>query len=395
MSVEGWRDVALSDVAEEVRLRWQPGDEPVGCYIGLEHLHSTWREPTSTGVLTDVASAKTVFQPQDTLFGKLRPYLRKVVLTPYGGACSTDILVYRSRAVELIRPAFLYLVLASPQASAYAVARSAGTRMPRASAKELGRFRFGLPPVPEQDAIVELLDASWETSRAAAQVAGAAEALYFGRLTQLFSSLCSEHELVQLAELAEVTLGKMLSQAAKTGAGESPYLRNADIQWDAVRLHDLNTMSFKPEQKLKLSLRAGDALVCEGGEPGRTAVLDKDLDGTYFQKALHRVRCHGTLLPRFFMHYMWFATRTQRLAALTSQLTIAHLTREKLQQVLVPVPDLQHQHRVVQELDAMRDVGRSTTAAVEASERLRDDWLAALLAGDVRVANVDVVEIAA
>jgi len=43
------------------------------------------------------------------LYGKLRPYLRKAILAPFRGICSTDIIVVRSG--ERILPEFLtYLV---------------------------------------------------------------------------------------------------------------------------------------------------------------------------------------------------------------------------------------------------------------------------------------------
>ena len=63
-------------------------------YIALENIES------NTGVLvrfttTDsskIKSSKTVFTNKMVLYGKLRPYLNKVLLPSFVGICSTDIL---------------------------------------------------------------------------------------------------------------------------------------------------------------------------------------------------------------------------------------------------------------------------------------------------------------
>ena len=45
----------------------------------------------------DSISNKTVFRHGDTLYGKLRPNLRKVVRVDFEGVCSTDILAVFAR----------------------------------------------------------------------------------------------------------------------------------------------------------------------------------------------------------------------------------------------------------------------------------------------------------
>ena len=63
----------------------------------------------------------------------------------------------------------------------------------------------------------------------------------------------------------DVALGKMLD--AKRVTGESPgyYLRNVDVQWDAVNTFGLPEMDFALSERGRYALRRGDLLVCEGG----------------------------------------------------------------------------------------------------------------------------------
>jgi len=65
-------------------------------YVGLEHIQEGALHLSGYGSSKDVHSAKARFQAGDILFGKLRPYFRKVVLAPFDGICSTDIWVVRS-----------------------------------------------------------------------------------------------------------------------------------------------------------------------------------------------------------------------------------------------------------------------------------------------------------
>lgn len=46
------------------------------------------------------------------------------------------------------------------------------------------------------------------------------------------------------------------------------YLRNQDVQWDAVNAEDLPVMDIYPEELSRYTVRAGDLLVCEGGMSG-------------------------------------------------------------------------------------------------------------------------------
>ncbi|HBO5355063.1 TPA: restriction endonuclease subunit S [Pseudomonas aeruginosa] len=62
-----------------------------------------------------------------------------------------------------------------------------------------------------------------------------------------------------------VELGKMLDEKRITSTSLMAYLRNQDVQWDAVNAEDLPVMDIYPEELSRYTVRAGDLLVCEGG----------------------------------------------------------------------------------------------------------------------------------
>lgn len=156
-----------------------------------------------------------------------------------------------------------------------------------------------------------------------------------------------------LGSVAEIQLGKMLSGKASKGVAPAPYLRNANVQWGRLVLDDLLEMDFSPVERQKFSLVPGDLLVCEGGEPGRCAVVTEELDGVYYQKALMRVRPHSErLTPAFLQRFMQHAASQGVFRKGGNQSTIAHFPAIRLNALEVPLPPLHEQKRIAAILDA-------------------------------------------
>ena len=151
----GWREVAFGECADLIRESVSPATMGNALYIGLEHIGEGKLALTGRGVATDVSSTKSRFQQGDILFGKLRPYFRKVVRAPEDGLCSTDIWVVRAK--EGVDQDYLYYCMASKEFVDFATSGSEGTRMPRANWAYVSEYTICVPPLPEQRAIAHVL----------------------------------------------------------------------------------------------------------------------------------------------------------------------------------------------------------------------------------------------
>jgi type I restriction enzyme S subunit len=159
------------------------------------------------------------------------------------------------------------------------------------------------------------------------------------------------------SDVADSRLGKMLDKAKNTGEYRR-YLRNTNVQWFRIDVSDVAEMRLSDAEYLEFSLRAGDLLICEGGEPGRAAVCDESHDGLVFQKALHRARPLSGFDPDFWAMVLRVDAASGRLADLFTGATIKHLTGRSLAKHLVPVPPVRVQKAIVvrvNELMAMCD----------------------------------------
>jgi type I restriction enzyme S subunit len=124
-------------------------------YIALEHIEEGALRLVGIGDGSDVTSAKSEFRAGDILFGKLRPYFRKVIRPRFDGVCSTDIWVVR--ATDGIDQGFLYYWMASEGFVEAATRGSKGTKMPRADWDFVGRLTAQVPPLPAQQRIASTL----------------------------------------------------------------------------------------------------------------------------------------------------------------------------------------------------------------------------------------------
>ena len=150
-----WEVVRLGELALLRKDKIKPDMSDTRPYIGLEHIVSGGSR-CAQGVVNDTKSDKTLFWSGDTLYGKLRPNLRKVIRAPFNGACSTDILpIFPTESAD---GAFLSHLLRSELTYTHAMRDISGTKMPRTSWKHLQSFKFGCPVLTEQRAIAELLD---------------------------------------------------------------------------------------------------------------------------------------------------------------------------------------------------------------------------------------------
>lgn len=101
-------------------------------------------------------SDKNAFEAGDVLYGKLRPYLNKVLVADEPGVCTTELVPFRCYGDW--DPRYFKIALSSPIFLDYANARSYGMKMPRLGTEDARRAILPLPPLKEQTRIVARVD---------------------------------------------------------------------------------------------------------------------------------------------------------------------------------------------------------------------------------------------
>ena len=124
-------------------------------YIGLEHLEKD-KGIVGFGSADKVKSTKNAFKEGQILYGRLRPYLNKHDITSFDGVCSTDILVFE--ATNLVANVLVDKFFNLPFFIEYVVSNSKGINLPRVSEEIVLNTTFPLPPLSEQQRIVERIE---------------------------------------------------------------------------------------------------------------------------------------------------------------------------------------------------------------------------------------------
>lgn len=112
------RAVELGTIAA-VR-REKPAGDSETPYLGLEHFAEDGRGINSVGRLGDVGSQQQAFRKGDLLYGRLRPYFRKVDRVGFDGACTGEIWVVRPSADVPVT--WLSAILSTPEFTDFAMA---------------------------------------------------------------------------------------------------------------------------------------------------------------------------------------------------------------------------------------------------------------------------------
>lgn len=228
-----WSEVAFTDIAERISIFETSGKRPAVEYEDIV---------SGEGILNKNIYAKNcnkkgvIFNEEDVLFGKLRPYLRNILLADFKGVAVGDFWVLRSKGIE---PYILYILVNSKNFMKVANI-SSGSKMPRADWNLISGSRFYISfSLTEQQRI----------------------ASYFRSIDFLVSTFTSR--LASLKQIKTASLQSMFPQEGET----TPRIRFKGFEgkWEKVQLanifnerHEISTITDELPQ---LSFTIADGVI--------------------------------------------------------------------------------------------------------------------------------------
>ena len=181
-----------------------------------------------------------------------------------------------------------------------------------------------------------------------------------------------------LGDIAIHSLGKMLDKGKNKGK-LLPYIRNLNVQWFDIQLHDLKQMRFEDHELEKYAVECGDIVICEGGYPGRAAIWQRN-ESIMFQKALHRVRfILGAFDSRLFVYFLKLADEAGFLESYFTGAGIKHFTGKALHRFLIPLPPLAEQDAIVERVESLMNSCRQLETEVKHSRTNAENLLQTVL----------------
>jgi type I restriction enzyme, S subunit len=352
----GWQIRKLGDVCDFDKTQGFYKHLP---YVGLENIESNMARFVGSSDPQQVKSSTFRFSDKHVLYGRLRPYLNKVLAPDFEGHCSTEIFPIKPRS-GLSREYLLYWFLAKETVDRIN-ATCTGARMPRADMHEVLEFDFPLPPLLEQKRIVGIIDEAFEGIAIAKANAEKnlqnARALFDVQLQSVFSQPGKEWKKKSLEELGTITSSKRIfkSEYVKSGV---PFFRTKEVKELANGI-DISTELFISDARydeIKSSFgvpKPGDILLTAIGTIGEIYVVHGDQKFYFKDGNVLWLKDFKTINPHFLKYVLIsFVEGLNKMAhgAAYSALTIQRLN---IHAIFVPSPA--EQAAIVSQLDYLRE----------------------------------------
>lgn len=406
---ESWRWVRLGDVTNYFQTKEKVSASNITPEIWSLDLEDIEKE---TGKILAICKAaerkiagdKVKFYKGQILYSKLRPYLKKILVAPDNGICSSEIVPFSPYGN--IDPNYLVYVLKSPYVDFTINSVTYGVKMPRVGTETMVNLLVPLPPITEQKRIVakieELLpyidryEQAWsrledfnqrfpdDMKKSILQLAvqgklvdqrpedGTAEELYqqiqkekqrlikAGKIKKEKPlPEIAEEEMpfdipkswmwVHLCEVGYTQTGNTPSKSCPEYTGEDiPFITPGDILNGHIS-YDNQALSAKGKEVARICNQDSILQVCIGGSIGKAAVTSREVAFNQQINSISPVLCNGQYIY-YIMISQYFISTMKGVAGGTATPIINRGLWDKL---LFPLPPLAEQKRIVAKLEEL------------------------------------------
>ncbi|EKO3573585.1 restriction endonuclease subunit S [Vibrio metschnikovii] len=361
---DGWEWSNLTDVCTPSRKTVEPNPEEQYNYIGLENIESHTGKVISNSPTkgSEISSTKVSFKKGMVLYGKLRPYLNKVVVAKIDGIATTEIIPFECS--DVISPDFLAYYLRSQYFVDLAMNNCSGARMPRATTKLFTQIaKVPVTSITEQKRIVEKLDAL--LTRIDTAIEHLQSKLDLSR--QLFDSVLDE--LFKLSDCDSVPLTEVVDFI---GGSQPPKSQFSDVQKEGyvrlIQIRDYKTdnhIVYVDSASTKKFCTKDDVMIGRYGPP--VFQILRGLNGAY-NVALMKAVPNEDLLTKDYLFWFLQSPSIQNYVIGISQRAAGQsgVNKKALEKYLIPVPNKTIQHDIVDKVGRLVNKSRNLEAEVAA-----------------------------
>ena len=402
-----WKTYKLGEIAKLRKKNISPKDFNNEKYIGLEHIGQGSFLLDGLGIASDANSNKSIFKSGDILYGKIRPYFKKVLRPKFSGICSTDILVLNSKDEKLIDQGYLHQIIKTQEFTDKAVETSSGTKMPRADWNSLEKLEFKLPSLQEQQAIASILSAiddkienNLAINKTLEEMAMALYKHWFVDFGQFQDGEFVESELGMIPKgwgvdniehlLSVKPLNGLYKKSEFQGFGNRWLKMSSVYGLDIITNQKMELISVTDKEIEKFGCLRDDivfgrtSLVLEG--IGKCAIIKCGDNIPIFESNLFRIRLDKKkVFPDIIYHFFKSKYGRDEVKKLARQTAAVSITSKDLTNIKLALPSVHVQKEVAEKFDFYINKQINNIKENQTLTNLRDTLLPKLISGDVRL----------
>lgn len=355
-------------------------------------------------------STKNKFSKGDVLYGKLRPYLNKVVIADADGVCTTEIIPLSGE--PLVDNRYLFYWLKTAEFSSYVTKVGYGVNMPRLGTKDGQAAPFVLAPREEQARIAQKLDqllAQVDALKARVDAIpdilkrfrqSVLAAAVSGKLTEEWRAekKAEEWEGVKLEELILASANGLSKRSGSKGL-DTTILRLADFKNASRVFGNERKIKLDDKELEKYSLLDGDILVIRvNGSVELAGRFIKYLErGEVEGFCDHFIRLRldeGRIISTYLTYVANEGAGRQYLqGSLSTSAGQNTINQGSIKKLFIPLPSVDEQKEIINQVDKYFDyadfVERKVEAAVDKINKLTSSILATAFCGELVSQNPD------
>jgi len=382
--IEEWGEKILGEIACIKSKKYNPEKEnsSVKC-IELEHLESESGQLLGFIDGQYSGSIKNRFTKGDVLFGKLRPYLRKYLLAPFNGVCSSEIWVLQGKDVA---NDFLFSLVQTNKFIDLTNI-SSGSKMPRADWNVVSTGIFNIPSQPEQQKVASFLKAVDEKLQTLKKKKTLLEQYKKGVMQKIFSQELrfKDVEGNEFPDWEEKKLGDVVifirnGLCLDQNTDKKGY-KVSRIETISNRTIDLNKVGYVETNQdvSNFKLKKGDMLfsnINSVAHIGKIVHVDQEND-LYHGMNLLNIRIDSSHHSSKFIYYQ-LLTRKYKIYFETicnQAVSQASINQTDLKKTLVLIPPLSEQTKIANFLSAIDEKITLSTIQIEKTEQYKKGLL--------------------
>ena len=255
-----------------------------------------------------------------------------------------------------------------------------GGGLPSLDLKRMADALIPVPLLPEQERIVERLDAAFaqidELKSNAEKQLAEARALFQSALTQVMQPKPGWQEK-KLKDISDVKGGKRVPKGYKLQSTKTnhPYIRVADFNnYGTIEMSDIQYISDDIFEQIKnYTITDKDLYVSIAGTIGKTGIIPSGLNGANLTENACKLVFKEDINLRFVYLFTLSEIFKKQVEKATKQASQPKLALTRLAEIKISIPSITEQQVIVEHLDAlsnhlkdMQEISRKTAAECDA-----------------------------